>query len=84
MELWKIASNLGPLTGTVVTVIVFLRFLSSYIKDERAHREKLARDCHDVQVKATEATFQAVSSIDRNSKVLDQVNRTLIRMNGDH
>ncbi len=83
MELLNIVSNLGPVAGTVVVVVIFARFGSTYMKNERAHREQLARECHEVQSKATEATFKAVQSIDRNSKVLDQVNRTLIRMNGD-
>ncbi len=77
-------SKLGPVAGTVAVVIIFVKFAGTYMKNERTHREKLAADCHEVQKQATEATFKAVESIDQNSKVLEQVNVTLIRMNGHY
>ncbi len=83
MELLNIITNLGPVAGTVIVVLLFTRFATSYMKNERCHREKLAEDCHEVQTRATEATFKATGAIEKNSDVLEKVNRTLIRMNGD-
>ena len=82
MELLEALTKLGPVAGTVLTVIIFVRFASNYMKNERTHRETLARECHAVQQKATEATFKAVEAIDQNSEMLTEVNTTLIRMNG--
>ncbi len=82
MEPLNLVANLGPVAGTVAVVIIFARLVGAYMKAERCHREKVATECHDVQGKATEATFKAVEAIERNSKVLDEVNITLIRMNG--
>lgn len=82
MEFVEALTNFGPVAGTVATVIIFVRFASAYMKNERCHREKLARECHAGQDKSTEATFKAVEAINRNSKVLTEVNTTLIRMNG--
>ena len=84
MDFVSALAKLGPVAGTVAVVIIFVRFASAYMKNERAHREKIADECHEVQKQATEATFLAVQSIDKNSKVLEQVNVTLIRMNGHH
>ena len=83
MEFLNVMTNIGPVAGTVIVVILFTRFATSYMKNERCHRERLAKECHDVQNKATEATFKAVGAIDKNSEVMEKVNRTLIKMNGD-
>lgn len=82
MDVVSIVAALGPVAGTVLVVVLFVRFATSYMKNEREHREKLADDCHKVQAKATEATFKAIGSIDNNSEVLEKVNVTLIKMNG--
>ncbi len=82
MDFWDGISKLGPVGGTVAVVIIFIWFAREYMKNERAHREKLAGDCHEVQRQATEATFKAIGSIEKNSAVLEKVNVTLIRMNG--
>lgn len=82
MEFINAFVQLGPVAGTVVTVIIFLRSINAYMRDERTHREKIADECHAVQRQANEATFRAVQSLDKNSKVLEKVNVTLIRMNG--
>lgn len=83
MELLNIVANLGPVAGTVIVVLLFTRFATSYMKNERFHREKLAKECHEVQTRATEATFKASGAIAKNSDVLEKVNRTLIKLNGD-
>lgn len=83
MEFISALTQLGPVAGTVVTVIIFLRSINAYMKDERIHRQKLAEECHAVQKQATEATFLAVQSMDKTAQVLEKVNVTLIRMNGD-
>lgn len=83
MDFLNVASSLGPVAGTVIVVVLFTRFATTYMKNERFHREKVAKECHDVQEKATEATFKATEAIDQNTTVLNQVCRTLIRMNGD-
>lgn len=84
MELISALVQLGPVAGTVVTVIIFLRSINTYMKDERAHREKIADECHAVQKEATKATFLAVQSMDNTAHVLEKVNVTLIRLNGHH
>lgn len=84
MEFISALVQLGPVAGTVVTVIIFVRFASAYMKNERTHRERIAEECHAVQKRATEATFLAVQSMDDTSKVLEKVNVTLIRINGNY
>ncbi len=84
MEFVNALAKLGPVAGTVAVVIIFVRFAGTYMKSERAHREKIADECHAVQKEGTEATFRAVQSIDRNTDVLEKVNVTLIRMNGHY
>ncbi len=84
MEFISALVQLGPVAGTVLTVIIFVRFASAYMKNERLHREKIADECHAVQKEATQATFKAVESLDKNSTVLEKVNVTLIRINGHH
>ena len=82
MELLEALTKLGPVAGTVLTVIIFVRFASVYMKNEHCHREKLARECHTAQDKATEATLRAAEAINRIESVMTEVNTTLIRMNG--
>ena len=84
MDALNALSTLGPVGGTVIVVIIFVRFASTYMKSERSHREKIATECHEMQRRATEATFKAGQAIEKNSKVIEQVNVTLIRMNGHH
>lgn len=83
MHMLDVAASLGPVAGTVVVVVLFTRFATSYMKNEREHRTTLAQECHEVQTKATEVTFKAIEAIDKNSDVMDKVNRTLIKLNGD-
>ena len=82
MEPTSLISSLGPSAACVVVVLLFLRAGTKYMKNERTHREMVAKQCHDVQTKATEATFKAIETIDRNSKAFEKLNTTLIRMNG--
>ena len=82
MDFLNVAASLGPVAGTVIVVLLFIRFATAYMKSERCHREKLAEECHAVQTKATEATFKAVESIDRSAKIMEKVNITPIRLNG--
>lgn len=84
MEFIDALTKLGPVAGTIAVVIIFVRFASGYMKNERHHREKIADECHAVQKRATEATFLAVQSMDKTAKVLERVNVTLIRLNGNY
>ena len=84
MDVLNALSTLGPVAGTVIVVIIFVRFAGTYMKNERCHREKIATECHAAQKQSTEATFKAGQAIEKNSKVLEQVNVTLIQMNGHH
>lgn len=75
MNAIDLLTNLGPVAGTVVVVLLFTRFATTYMRSERAHREKLSSECHSIQSKSLEV-------MGRTEKTLEQVNRTLIRMNG--
>lgn len=78
----NILTELGPLSGTVIVVFLFIRAINTNMKEERLHREKLAGECHEVQKRATEATVRAVGMMERTEVVLNKVNTTLIRING--
>ena len=75
----------SPAAVAVVTVVVlFLRFitrretaLETATTEERAHRAAMAKECHDVQIKGTEA-LGVVSETNR------QVVEQLKRLNGKH
>ena len=84
MDLMNLIGNLGPVAGTVVVVLIFTRVCKTYFEAERRHREKLAADCHAVQAKSTETLYQAREAINRNTEILEKVNVTLIRLNGQH
>lgn len=78
MDPVSILTNLGPLSGTVIVVFLFLRNM----KEERVHREMIAQECHKVQRESIDTMAKASASIDLNAKVSERVERLLIRMNG--
>lgn len=80
MDFVSVMTNLGPLSGTVIVVFLFLRNM----KEERVHREMIAQECHKVQRESIDMMSNASAAIDRNAKVSERVEHLLIRMNGGH
>lgn len=82
MNAVDLITNLGPVSGVVIVVLLFTRFAHANMKEDRCHRAAISKECHEVQARATEATVKVITVMERTEKALDRVDVTLVRLNG--